>query len=122
MYDFVLGNDYANPLPASFLHKVQNEQHPAKLMTLRKKRFVVDMETDSDAQLDSPLLKRISGDRGQARGMFENFTTDDTTAKGHRDQLPTAIREGEEAVYARMREVPFNVCFEGREEKDSTRS
>jgi putative DNA primase/helicase len=118
LYKWTLGSDYACVLPSGFFRMHKFEQHPAKLVVLHGKRVVFDVETPKDMPLDTPLLKRLTGgDEVQDRGMRENFARHDTTAKfviytNHRPQVP----ENDKATFDRLREVPFDVSFLGKEE------
>jgi P4 family phage/plasmid primase-like protien len=116
----VLGEDYATVAPQKFLTVTRGETHPTKLVVLYGKRFVVDSETGDGARLDEELVKKLTGgDTIQARRMYENFWEFKPTHKlilitNHE---PT-VEGTDEAIWGRVRKIPFKECFLGREEFD----
>lgn len=115
----VLGSDYSSTVPSSFLAQSRGEQHPTKLVELYGKRFTADLETDEGMKLNEELLKRITGgDEISARRMREDFWTFKPT---HKLILATnhepSIRNQDVSIWGRLRKIPFNACFLGREEQ-----
>jgi P4 family phage/plasmid primase-like protien len=114
----VLGEDYATVAPPKFLVVTRGEAHPTKLVTLYGKRVVVDMETGEGARLDEELVKRLTGgDSVSARRMYEDFWEFTPT---HKLMLITnhepSVQGVDEAIWTRVRKIPFKVCFTVRED------
>ncbi len=113
----VFGN-YSTGIHKDLLVQTTFEGHPTHLATLYGKRLAVAQELERGAKWDVARVKELTGgDRITARGMRENeytFTPSHTIimASNHRP----SVGEGERAFWARYREVPFPVSFEGRED------
>jgi putative DNA primase/helicase len=108
-----LGNilgDYMVPLPEGMLLHRKHTPHPAELMTLRGARLAVSSEINKDGSLNESRVKALTGgDRIQARGMHQDFSTGFApTAKivlavNHRPQ----VRDTSAGMWRRMNLVPF---------------
>lgn len=115
----ILGS-YAGTLPASALMSKQNEAHPAELMTLRGKRLVVSSEVPEGSWWNEARLKELTGDEVvNARAMRQDWVTFRRTHKhliyaNHRPQ----VRSADLAFRERLKMIPFNVSFRGREDPD----
>lgn len=114
----VLGGDYSGLTPSGFLVQSRGEQHPTKLVNLYGKRFAADLETDTEAKLNETLIKRLTGgDSLTARRMYEDFWEFVPT---HKLVLATnhepSVQGTDAAIWSRLKLVPFNVSFLGRED------
>ena len=83
------------------------------------KRFVSAQESREGAALAESLVKWLTGgDRVRARRLYENSYEFDPT---HKVWLATnhkpVIRGTDPAIWSRLKLVPFEVSFEGREDK-----
>jgi putative DNA primase/helicase len=114
----VLGDDYAGFTPPGFFAKSRGEVHPTKLVELYGKRFVADRETGDGMRLDEELAKLASGgEELKARRLYEDFWSFKPTHKLvlSTNHAPT-VRGMDEAIWSRLRLVPFGVSFLGRED------
>ncbi|HLP82876.1 MAG TPA: phage/plasmid primase, P4 family [Phycisphaerales bacterium] len=105
-----LMGDYAATAPPSLLTVKRNEEHPTEIADLVGRRLVIASETEQGAELRMQLLKRLTGDRHlKARFMRHDFFE---FARTHKTILVTnnlpVVREDTEAVWRRLRCVPFN--------------
>ena len=111
MFD-VLGPDYAMKAAPDLL-LMKKSAHPTERADLFGKRFVACNETDRDHQLAEALVKDLTGgDRIRARRMKEDFwefapTHKILVATNHRP----AIRGTDNAIWRRIRLVPFNATI-----------
>ncbi len=107
----ILGSDYAIMAPPGLLFAHQGDKHPTERASLFGKRLVVDMESAEGARLNEPLVKQLTGsDRIEARRMREDFWSFIPTHKiimgtNHRPE----IKETKNAIWRRVKLVPFNV-------------
>jgi putative DNA primase/helicase len=103
--------DYAMPAEPSLLMTRRGEVHPTGVADLLGKRLVATTETQEGARFDLALLKRLTGgDTLKARLMRQDFFQFDPShllimATNH---LPE-IEDGTEAVWRRIRVIPFAV-------------
>ncbi len=84
------------------------------------KRFVSAQESREGAALAESLIKWLTGgDRVRARRLYENSWEFDPT---HKIWLATnhkpIVRGTDPAIWSRIRLIPFDVSFEGREDRD----
>ncbi len=105
-----LMGDYAATAPPSLLTVKRNEEHPTEIADLAGRRLVVASETEQGAELRMQLVKRLTGDEKlKARHMRCDFFE---FARTHKTILVTnnlpVLREDTEAVWRRLRCVPFN--------------
>ncbi len=107
----MLGDDYGMAAPPGLLVIRHGEAHPTERAALHGKRLVVDMESAEDARLNEALVKQLTGgDRITARRMREDHWSFDPThtlimGTNHRP----AIRETKNAIWRRVKLVPFDV-------------
>jgi putative DNA primase/helicase len=113
LLDLVCGlmGDYAGLAPPHLLTLKQYADHPTEIADLFGKRLVVASETEEDATLRVQLVKRLTGDaRLKGRFMRRDYFEYDRT---HKTVLATnnrpRISEGTEAVWRRVRLIPFGV-------------
>jgi putative DNA primase/helicase len=108
---YVLG-DYASIASDSLL-TVGRQEHPTELADLQGRRLVIASETEEGGRLRVQLVKRLTGEvRMKARRMRQDFYEFDRT---HHIILQTnnrpRIDEDSEAVFRRIRLVPFTVII-----------
>lgn len=118
----VMGPDYAGTTPSGFLVQSRGEQHPTKIADLYGKRFAADLETDTDARLNETLIKRLTGgDDLKARRLYEDFWEFTPTHKLvlATNHEPTVLGT-DTAIWSRLKLIPFDVSFEGREDRTLT--
>jgi putative DNA primase/helicase len=112
--------DYAG-LAADSLLTVGKNEHPTEIADLQGLRLVIASETEVGARLRVQLVKKLTGEsRLKARRMRQDFYD---FARTHHIFLQTnnkpSISENSEAVWRRIRLVPFQVIIpeEERDEK-----
>ena len=107
----IMGPDYAIAAPPGLLFAKNNNGHPTDKASLFGMRLVVDLESAEGAQINEALVKQLTGsDRISARRMREDFWTFLPTHKiiiGTNNQ--PAIRETQNAIWRRLKLVPFTV-------------
>lgn len=115
LIDTLLGlmGDYAGIAPPGLLTTRTNDEHPCEIADLAGKRLVVSSETEEDAKLRVQLIKRMTGDPTlKARFMRQDYFEFPRT---HKTILVTnnkpVIREATNAVWRRIRLIPFNVTI-----------
>ena len=86
---------------------------------LRGKRFVSAQESRQGAAFDESIIKWLTGgDRVRARLLYQNSYEFDPT---HKLWLATnhkpMIRGNDPAIWSRLKLIPFETSFEGREDK-----
>lgn len=111
--------DYGMTAAPDLLMAKQGDRHPTELADLFGKRMVVSMETGEGRRLAEALIKQLTGgDRIKARRMREDFWEFDPT---HKLWLATnhkpRVRGTDVAIWSRLKLIPFNVSFAGREDK-----
>jgi putative DNA primase/helicase len=98
----------------------ENSNTQADLADLRGARFVMTSETEQGARLAEAKLKRITQGLGRIKATrkYENPIEFDETHKLWIDAnyLPV-VRSGDEAIWRRLRPIPFSVVIP-REEQD----
>lgn len=105
--------DYAGEAPPDLVTVRKHAEHPTEIADLLGKRLVVASETEHEAELRLQLVKRLTGNaRLKARLMRQDFFE---FARTHKMILVTnnrpSIREDTEAVWRRLRLVPFEVVI-----------
>lgn len=103
--------DWAGEAPPDLVTVRKHPEHPTEIADLMGKRLVIASETERDAQLRLQFIKRITGNaRLKARRMRQDFFE---FARSHKLILVTnnrpGVREDSEAVWRRLRLVPFSV-------------
>jgi P4 family phage/plasmid primase-like protien len=107
----ILGPDYATIAPPGLLMVKRGETHPTERAVLFGKRLVVDMESAEGARLNEQFVKQMTGgDKITTRRMREDFWSFWPTHKvllctNHKPQ----IQESKEAIWRRIRLIPFSV-------------
>ena len=107
---FALG-DYAMTAEPTLLMSKRGEVHPTGVADLLGKRLVSTTETQQGARFDIALLKRLTGgDTLKARWMRQDFFefTPSHLLMMCTNHLPE-IDDGSEAVWRRIRLIPFTV-------------
>ncbi len=110
--------DYAGPAAPGLLTTRMGEEHPTEIADLRGRRVVFASETEENARLKIQLVKRITGDDTlKARYMRQDYFTFRRTNKTVliTNNRPV-IREATNAVWRRLRLVPFNVTIPPEEQ------
>ena len=105
--------DYAAQAPPGFLLSKSFDSHPTQLAYIFGRRMVVSMETGEGNRMDETLVKQLTGgDKIVARRMREDFWEFSPT---HKLWLSTnykpRIHGYDEAVWERIRLIPFKVSF-----------
>lgn len=113
--------DYAAEAPPDLVTVRKHPEHPTEIADLMGRRLVVASETEQGAELRLQLIKRMTGNaRLKGRLMRRDYFE---FARTHKLVLVTnnkpALRENTEAVWRRLRMVPFNVIIPP-EERDMT--
>lgn len=105
---------------ATFLRrKVDGEQPHYDLAALHRARFVSAAEPQDGAQLDAAIVKNLTGDDLiTCRFMYGGFFNYMPRFKIwlNTNHLPR-VSAGDEAIWARVAVIPFNVSFLGREDR-----
>lgn len=112
----VLG-DYADSAAPDLLMQRSNDEHPTELADLMGKRLVVASESERNRKLKIQLVKRLTGDENiKARFMRQDYFT---FRRQFKLILVTnnkpRVDEDSEAVWRRLRLIPFNVVIPERE-------
>ncbi|HVX85286.1 MAG TPA: phage/plasmid primase, P4 family [Phycisphaerae bacterium] len=107
----ILG-DYAGTAADTLLMAGRNE-HPCERADLQGKRFVAASETSSTAKFNMAIVKQLTGEpRIKARKMHGNYYE---FLRTHKLFLQTnnkpRVSEDSEAVWRRLRLIPFNVII-----------
>ena len=111
--------DYAKDAPSStFMKRINGGGASSDLASLVGARLVTTMETGTDRFLDLPTIKQITGgDPVTCRRLYREFFS-------FRPQLKLflatnnkpKIEEDSEAIWRRLKLIPFDVSFVGRED------
>lgn len=119
---YAFGADYATEAPSDILIADRPDSHPTGLADLAGKRFVVTSESDSGKKLAEALVKSLTGDRKRkARFMRADYFEFEQEYKlwlvtNHKPD----INPDDDAIWDRVRLIPFNVRFRGTEREDKT--
>jgi putative DNA primase/helicase len=114
-----LMGDYSGEAAPSLLTTRSHDEHPTEIADLAGKRLVVGSETEENARLRVQLVKQMTGNawmKGRfMRGNYFQFP------RTHKTILVTnnrpVVREASNAVWRRIRIVPFTVTIP-KEEQD----
>lgn len=115
----VLG-DYAGTADFSAFIQSRNDSGPRDdVANMKGKRFISAQEAREGAGLAEALIKWLTGgDRVRARRLYENSSEFDPT---HKLWLATnykpIVRGTDPAIWARLKLIPFEVSFDGREDR-----
>ncbi|MFT5424666.1 MAG: putative DNA primase/helicase [Phycisphaerales bacterium] len=109
--------DYACEAPPLLLLESRHSEHPTEIADLRGRRLVVASETEEGAALKLQMVKRLTGDATlKGRYMRQDYFS---FARTHKTVLVTnnrpQIREQSEAVWRRLRMIPFDVVIPAEE-------
>lgn len=114
----ILG-DYARTLPMEALTESKVDRHPTDIAGMRGARLVMATETEEGRRWAESKLKSLTGgDRLTARFMRGDYFEFDPVFKlfiqgNHKPRL----RNLDTAIRARIKLIPFNVSFQGREDQ-----
>lgn len=112
--------DYARKVPASTLMAKSFEGHPTEIANLQGLRLAVSSEINDGDHWNEALINELTGDATlSARFMRGDYFTFKRTHKhlifgNYRPQL----RSVSDGIKSRIKIVPFNVSFKGREDPD----
>jgi len=112
--------DYATDAPDGLLMARTGNRHPTEFMTLRGARLVVASEIDEGQVWSTSLLKKLTGDEViKARYVNSDFVDVHRTYKIviAANTRPSFVSL-DTAIQSRLKVVPFNACFEGREDPE----
>jgi putative DNA primase/helicase len=111
--------EYGMAAPPHILATRRNEPHATELASLWKKRVVVSSEFEEGKAWDSTKVKSLTGgDAITARRMREDFWTFDPTHKLFvTANAKPIVRENSDGFWRRMKLIPFEQSFRGREDK-----
>jgi len=117
LHVWMLG-DYAAPAADSLLMARTGDEHPTEVADLCGRRLVVASETEEGRRLRINLVKKITGDAMlKGRYMRQDYFTFNRT---HKTVLVTnnrpRITEDSEAVWRRVRLIPFGVRIPDHEQ------
>lgn len=109
--------DFACEAPPHLVTLRKQDEHATEIADLMGRRLVIASETEKDAELRVQLIKRLTGnERLKGRYMRQDFFQFRRT---HKMVLvtnnPPVIRENSEAVWRRLRLVPFRVIIPKQE-------
>lgn len=116
---YLLG-DLATIAAPGLLMVAKGDRHPTELRDLFGRRLVVTEEVPRGSAFSEERIKSLTGGADvKGRGMREDFTTFKPTHK----LLITAndrprVRDTSEGFWRRLRVVPFDVSFLGREDRE----
>jgi len=110
--------EYAFNLPFSAFELKQRSAIPNDLVRLEYRRFVTAIETGQTVRLSEERIKTLTGgDRITARPLYKEFITFEPTHKiwlafNHKP----IIADDTPAMWRRVKLIPFNRKFEGKEQ------
>lgn len=115
-----LFGEYATIAPASLITASGRDEHPTEIADLLGRRLVIASESEEGAELKLQQVKRLTGDsvlkgRFMRKDFFEFHRTHKLVMVTNN---PPTVREHTEAVWRRVRIVPFTVVIPP-EERDS---
>jgi P4 family phage/plasmid primase-like protien len=116
----ILG-DYGAIAPDSLLTMRSHDEHPTEIMDLLGKRLIVASETEQDSKLRVQLVKRLTGD-GVLKGRFMrcDYVSFRRTFKlVLLTNNKPRISEQTNAIWRRIRLLPFNVVIPRAEQDDA---
>jgi putative DNA primase/helicase len=115
----VFGDEFAGPAAPGLLLASKMERHPTEIMDLHGRRLVVASEVPKHGAFSEERVKWLTGgDMVKARAMRADFVSFRPTHKFIlcANHLPT-VKDPTEGFWRRVRVVPFDVDFRGREER-----
>ncbi len=104
----------------TFMKSKNQDDNQRKAATLAGPRFVCTSEVDEDHRLNEQLVKDITGgDTLEGRRLYqEAFTFKPQFKPWMYGNHKPEIRGTDDAIWSRVRLVPFDVSFKGREDLD----
>ena len=114
----LMGGDYAKPAAPDLLLAKRGAGHPTEVADLLGRRFVATVEVEEGRYLAESLVKQLTGgDRISARFMRQDFFEFRPTHKiwlaaNH----PPIVRGGDDAIWNRIKKVPFVVVIPKKEQ------
>ena len=104
----------------TFMKSRNSEDNQRKAATLAGPRFVCTSEVDEEHRLNEQLVKDITGgDTLEGRRLYqEAFTFKPSFKPWMYGNHKPEIRGTDDAIWSRVRLVPFEVSFKGREDLD----
>ena len=118
----ILGS-YAKKVPSSLLLSKKYAEHPTEIANLQGCRFALSSELEEGSHFDEARIKELTGDavltgRFMRGDYFEFLRQHKHLVLGnHRPRLKNL----DEGLRRRIKMVPFNADFGGREDPDMTR-
>ncbi|MDQ3865124.1 MAG: phage/plasmid primase, P4 family [Actinomycetota bacterium] len=119
----LMGEDYAKPAAPDLLLAKRDASHPTEVADLLGRRFVASVEVEEGRYLAESLVKQLTGgDRISARFMRQDFFEFSPTHKiwlaaNH----PPIVRGGDDAIWNRIKKVPFGVVIPKGEQDGNLR-
>ena len=112
--------DYAGTADFSTFIATRDDARPRDdIANMRGKRLITSQESREGAIFAESIVKWLTGgDRVRARRLYENSFEFDPTHKlllatNHKPE----VRGTDVAIWSRIKLIPFDVCFDGREDK-----
>jgi putative DNA primase/helicase len=104
----------------TFMRSRNSEDNQRKAATLAGPRFICTSEVDEEHRLNEQLIKDITGgDTLEGRKLYqEAFTFKPQFKPWMYGNHKPEIRGTDDAIWSRVRMVPFEVSFKGREDLD----
>ncbi len=102
----------------TFMRSKNHEDNQRKTATLAGPRFICTSEVDEDHRLNEQLIKDITGgDTIEARKLYQEAFSFTPQFKPwmYGNHMPE-IRGTDDAIWSRLRLIPFEVSFQGRED------
>ena len=102
----------------TFMRSKNHEDNQRKATTLAGPRFICTSEVDEEHRLNEQLIKDITGgDTIEARKLYqEAFTFTPQFKPWMYGNHKPEIRGTDDAIWSRVRLIPFEVSFQGRED------
>jgi P4 family phage/plasmid primase-like protien len=116
---YVLGPEFATPAPPGLLLTAKGERHPTEVIDLLRRRLVVANEVPKNTAFNEERVKSLAGgDTLKGRPMRGDFVSFKPTHKLAlcANHMPR-VKDPSPAFWRRLRVVPFDVSFLGRQDK-----
>jgi len=108
---YVMGTYFDQAAPDLLTDRRGGDEHPTATADLRGKRLIVCSETEKNRRLKTETMKRLTGD-ATIKGRFmrcDYFSFDRTFALILVTNNRPKVDEDSEAIWRRLREIPFAV-------------
>jgi putative DNA primase/helicase len=112
--------DYAKKVPASTLMAKSFESHPTEIANLQGVRLATSSEVNDNAHWDEARINEITGD-ARLTGRFmrcDHIEFERTHKHLIYGNYKPQLRSVSDGIRSRIRVVPFNASFKGREDAD----